>query len=180
MQNKFKKTVILCLSLLLLTACGVQDIWDNDPHIDESRNAETSKITSISDLTDTDHFRNGALEHILEGEINRHGDAVGFHYDGLPSKQGKVIQGTETKPNEFGVYEAKIEVNGTAKTSNGGKSTLFPEDWNAQQVVDAINESFNEKTLVSGNTYEGLTSDGMVIRMYLDEQDRIISAFPVY
>jgi hypothetical protein len=175
-----KKITIAAFCLFLLTACGLEDFWDNDQHIDEQLNSETSGINSIADLTDTDYFRPGALEHILEGEINKHGDAVGFHYDGLLTKKGKVVQGTETEPDEFGVYEAVVEVKGTIKTSNGGKSSLFPADWNAQQVVDAINESYEEKTPITGNTYEGLTSDGMVIRMYLDQQGKIISAFPVY
>lgn len=177
---QLKKTVILLFSLCLLTACGIQDIWDHDNNTDDTSGSDTTGINSISDLRDTDNFRSGALAHILEGEINKHGDAVGFHYDGLPTKKGSVIQGTKTKPNEFGVYEAQVEVDGTVKTSNSGKSSLFPEDWNAQQVVDAINESYDEKTLITGNTYEGLTSDGMVIRMYLDQQNQIISAFPVY
>ncbi|MDY0396148.1 EndoU domain-containing protein [Virgibacillus halophilus] len=137
-------------------------------------------IASISDLQDTGHFRHGALAHIFEGEINRRGDAVGFHYDGLPTKKGRVISGTKSKPNRYGVYEAKVEVNGVKKKSNRGKSTLYPEDWDAQQVVDAINEAYEAKTFVSGNTYEGLSREGMRIRMYLDNNDKIISAFPIY
>lgn len=147
---------------------------------DVQKNSQSTNITTIADLHDTAYFRDGALIHIFEGEVNGQGDAVGFHFDGLPTKKGNVIQGTETNPNPLGVYEAKVEVDGTAKTSNSGKSTFFPKEWDAQQVVDAINQAYDEKTKVSGNTYEGLTSDGIVIRMYLDQQDRIISAFPTY
>ncbi|MEW9675734.1 EndoU domain-containing protein [Lentibacillus sp. L22] len=176
MLNRLKTIVILVISLCFLTACGIQEIWGDNSSADHTN----VTITSISDLQDTDNFRNGALEHIFEGELNSRGNAVGFHYDGLPTKKGEVIPGTETKPNEDGVYEAKIKVNGTTKKSNGGKSTLFPKDWNSQQVVDAINEAYDAKTFISGNTYEGLTADGMVIRMYLDQNEKIISAFPVY
>ena len=49
-----------------------------------------------------------------------------------------------------------------------------------QNVIDAINESYDARTYINGNTYEGITSDGLVIRMYLDQQDKIISAFLVY
>lgn len=140
----------------------------------------TTEDISIEDLEDTDVFKNGALEHILEGELNRKGNAVGFHYDGLASKKGKVVEGTETEPNEHGVYEAKVEVSDVAKTSNSGKSTFFPKEWTAQDVVDAINEAYEHSSFITGNTYEGLTDEGIVVRMYLDNNEQIISAFPVY
>lgn len=159
--------------LLLLTGCGLNG--DSDV-----ASPQQTEIATISDLQDTGHFRAGALAHIFEGEINRRGDAVGFHYDGLPTKKGRVIDGTKTKPNRHGVYEAKVEVDGVKKRSNGGKSTLYPEEWDAQQVVDAINEAYETKTFISGNTYEGLSREGMRIRMYLDNDDKIISAFPIY
>ena len=128
----------------------------------------------------TDYFRDGALEHILEGELNGRGQAVGFHYDGLPTKKGEVIAGTETEPNEYGIYEAKVEVSGVEKASNSGKSSFFPDEWNAQQVVDAINEAYDDRNFMTGNTYEAFTSEGVLISMYLDQNDKIISAFPIY
>ena len=120
------------------------------------------------------------MEHILEGELNARGIAVGFHYDGLPTKKGEIIPGTESKPNKQGVFEAKVKVSGEAKQSNGGKSTFFPNEFTAQEVVDAINEAYATSTYLSGNTYEGLSLDGIHIRMYLDKNNKIISAFPVY
>lgn len=165
------------MSMFLLVGCGIlEDILNIT---EENANQELSVIT-IDELEDTDHFRKGALEHILEGELNGRGQAVGFHYDGLPTKKGEVISGTETDPNEHGVYEAKVEVSGIAKTSNGGKSTFFPIKWNAQEVVDAINEAYEARSLKTGNTYEGLTVEGQIVQMYLDQNDKIISAFPVY
>ncbi|MDY0406110.1 EndoU domain-containing protein [Virgibacillus sp. 179-BFC.A HS] len=171
----YKKWLLLLCSILILSGCGAQLNG-----IGDGAENQTHDIQSIADLHDTSHFRKGALEHIFEGEINRRGDAVGFHYDGLPTKKGDVIDGTETDPNQYGVYEAKIEVDGVKKKSNGGKSTLFPDEWDAQQVVDAINDAYEARTFISGNTYEGLTKDGMPIRMYLDQNKKIISAFPVY
>lgn len=171
---------LLSLSAFLLAGCNLElliDINDNDY---EHNQAENEIVTAISDLQDTDHFRHGAVEHILEGELNKEGEAVGFHYNRLSTKKGEIIAGTETEANKFGVYEAEVIVNDVAKTSNHGKSTFFPNEWDTQHVIDAINEAYNVKTLISGNTYEGLTADGMRIRMYLDDHDKIISAFPVY
>lgn len=181
-MKKISHVIMLLLSVFLLTSCSLDGILNengdqnqNDHH---DNNSET--ILSLDDLEHTEAFRKGALEHILEGELNRKGQAVGFHYDGLPTKKGTIISGTETEPNEYGVYEAEVEVSDVAKTSNGGKSTFFPDEWTAQDVVDAINEAHENSTLITGNTYEGLTDDGLVIRMYLDQHDQIISAFPVY
>lgn len=179
MLTHFRGLIILLLSLFILTSCTLEDIEDLlFEEIVEFE--ETVENISIYDLENTDIFRNGALAHILEGELNGRGQAVGFHYDGLESKKGKIIEGTETSPNEFGVYEAKVEVSGVEKTSNAGRSTFFPIEWTAQQVVDSINDAYGVKEFKNGNTYEGLTSEGQVIRMYLDQNKLIISAFPVY
>lgn len=178
MLVKLRNMLLVSLSVLLLVSCSIDDVISEV--LDSPEEIKSGENISIADLEETDYFRDGAIEHILEGELNRRGQAVGFHYDGLPSKKGKVIEGTETEPNELGVYEAKVEVSGVAKTSNGGKSTFFPLEWTSQDVIDAINEAYIERQFISGNTYEGLTSEGQAIRMYLDDKDLIISAFPVY
>lgn len=160
--------LLISLIIFVLSGCGLEDRLDS------------TEVTPINEVEQTEYFRDGALEHILEGELNRHGQATGFHYDQLPTKNGEIIEGTETKENEFGVYEAEVIVSDVKKNSNGGRSTFFPDDWDTQEVIDAINEAYDVKEYINGNTYEGLTTDGLIIRMYLDQQDKIISAFPVY
>lgn len=117
----------------------------------------------------------GGLEHILEGVVNGQGKAVGFHYEGMPNSKGKVIN--RSKPNKYGVYEATIEVDGTIKSV---KSTMFPKEWTPQNVVDAIQEAYKNKTLKKGNTYEATLSSGMKIEMFIDKKGKIISAYPKY
>ncbi|MGM8365963.1 EndoU domain-containing protein [Virgibacillus sp. W0181] len=173
MQNKLKFCLFLILSLIILAGCTVDQGSDN---ID----AYNAEVTSINELDATDHFRNGALEHILEGEVNAKGQAVGFHYDRLPTKKGEIIPGTKTDPNKEGVFEAAITVNGVEKAGNNGKSSFFPDDWDTQEVIDAINDAYETKVHINGNTYDGLTNDGVHIRMYLDQNEKIISAFPIY
>ena len=137
----------------------------------------------ISDLKNIYNFNRGALEHILEGEVNAKGYATGFHYEGIVGSKGKIIPGTKKSFNQFGVYEAKVEVNGLLKTSNGGLSTFFPKHWTPQEVVDAINEAFNNKVFVQNtrNTFRGETSCGMQIEMFIDNKtNKIISAYPKY
>src|SRR5699024_2034410 len=169
--------IFLPLGLLIffvLASCGLEDIYSNN---DEQR---VNAVTPLEDLVETEYFIESALPHILEGELNRKGQAVGFHYAELPTRKGEVIEGSETKEDEHGIYEAKVSVDVVEKTSNNGKSTFFPNSWDSQDVVDAINEAYETKDFISGNTYEGMTEEGIIIRMYLDESDKIISAFPVY
>src|SRR5690625_3845570 len=145
------KSIIYILFLFLvfsLASCSFKDNILLETHSD-------NEVTLMSELKRTDYFRPGALEHILEGELNRKGQAVGFHYDQLPTKKGEIIDGTKTNPNDYGVYEAKITVEGVEKTSNRGISSFFPDTWDTQDVVDAINEAYEMKQFISGNTYEG-------------------------
>ena len=147
-----------------------------------SQDVETSYVKSIADLKNTDNFTDNALEHILEGEINKRGKAVGFHYEGFPTTKGSVIKGTKSIPDDFGVYTGSVEISGVPKTSNGGQSTFFPESWTSQEVVDAINEAFTNREFVQGtrNTYIGELKNGMQIEMYIDNvKNKIISAFPI-
>jgi len=175
MCKKLLYSFVVSLGLsFLLIGCNVDigPINKNDTSL--------SEVTDLNDLENTEHFRDGALEHILEGELNKKEQAVGYHYDQLPTKKGDIVEGTETKPNKYGVYEAEVIVNDVKKTSNNGKSTFFPDDWDSQDVVDAINEAYQSKTFINGNTFEGLSEEGMAIRLYLDNEENIISAFPIY
>ena len=94
---------------------------------------------------------------------------------------GNVIEGTkEPVLNKSGVYEAKVEVNGILKKANGGNSTFFPDHMSPQEVVDTINEAYEARVFDtnSRNIYEGISKNGMKITMYLDSNEKIISAFP--
>lgn len=200
-MNNIKKLLILCFVGVLLIGCSLNSneiVEDNSvqnkdgvtsdkgSNIEEKNDVKkkderkTSDIESVDDLKRTDNFRNHALAHIFEGEINGRGQAVGFHYEGLPTAKGEVVEKSRTPKNKVGVYEAKVVVSNVNKQSNQGKSSFFPNDLDAQKVVDEINKAYELKEHVTGNTYEGLSDQGIVIRMYLDNNNKIISAFPVY
>lgn len=171
MKNRLLRLFLLTVVIFLMSSCSL---------LNEERTDVNESVTLIDELVEVDYFRDGALEHILEGELNRRDQAVGYHYDKLPTKKGEIISDTETEPNEFGVYEAKVTVNDVEKQGNNGISSFFPDEWDTQDVIDRINEAYEEKVYITGNTYEGLTDEGIVIRMYLDDEEKIISAFPVY
>ncbi|MDL2419384.1 EndoU domain-containing protein (plasmid) [Bacillus shihchuchen] len=79
---------------------------------------------SMWDLKNTEKFSSRAIEHIFEGEINSKGQAVGFHTEILTinNTRGSIIPGTEQDFNEYGVYKAKVKINGIPKR----KTTDFP------------------------------------------------------
>lgn len=173
LSYKLKYVLLSLLSLFLLMACSIEDdLVQSDTN--------NQKVTPITELIETENFKSNALEHILEGELNYKGQAVGFHYSQLESKKGEIINNSQTELDENEVYEAKVRIKDVNKTSNNGKSTFFPDDWDTQDVVDAINEAYDNRTHINGNTFEGLTAEGIIVRMYLTEQNQIISAFPVY
>lgn len=179
-MKKLLQMIAILTSLFLLFGCAAlldELLADND---EDHFTTNEEIVTPLSEVTGTDIFQKGALEHILEGELNRKGSAVGFHYDRLPSKKGEIIEGSQSGEDEHGVYEAEVKVSGVEKTSNRGRSTFFPDDWDTQDVVDAIHEAYDNREFLQGNTYEGLTDEGIIIQMYLNNNDQIISAFPVY
>lgn len=131
-------------------------------------------ISPTNELVKQGTKENG-INHIFNGEILKNGNANGFHYERTPNSNSKIV-GDLDPSNEFGVYQAKVEIDGILK---GPKSTFFPKDWTPQQVIDAVNEAFNNKMDIKNNRYLGKTSDGMTIEMIL-RNNKVISAYPVY
>lgn len=127
----------------------------------------------LSTLSNTEHFTEGAIKHIFEGEVNRKGEAKGYHHEGVGGTPGKVIPGTRTEPNANGVYRGNVKVDGVVKR---GFSTFFPREWSPQQVINAINEAYGNKRYVSGNRYYGY-SGNIKIEMFITNE-KILSAFP--
>ena len=148
-------------------------------------------IQSIASLRKLNIYKGNAVEHVLEGNINNAGAAGGFHH--IDSSVGIVDSILNTKTiNGLEIYEAKVTINGVRKL---GKSTMFPDKWSRQQVIDAIEEANVNKQFVKNeintyndiqnNVYRGTTNSGLTIEMYIEQnvnsQDfgKIISAFPV-
>lgn len=136
-------------------------------------------ITSIDDLVDTENFTDTALNHIFEGEINKNGKASGYHVENFPNTRGSIIPGTKTEANELGFYEGKVMVDGVEKTAYGGISTFFPVNWGYQKIVDVINEAYENRKHLQRNEYFFDFPEGYEIHMYLNSNNKIISAFPV-
>ena len=165
-------------ALLVSQKVGYEDVWDLR-NVGDALETSYGKST-LNSLKNTENFTDSAIEHIFEGQVNARGKAVGYHYEGIEGTSGNVIPGTESSTNNFGIYKAKVEVNGIPKTANGGFSTFYSKNLSPQQVVDAINEAYSNCELKLGtrNTYQGVANNGMKIDMFLDQSGKIISAFP--
>lgn len=192
-MKKIFKYWLITLITLLLVACGnhsnvaIPDHELNNPTVtteESQKNARTSTQTQTKfnpetfdtdDLKRTHIFVKNGLEHIFFGSINRDGKATGYHYEGL-APDVTIIESTRSKTDRHGVYRAKITIDGEPKKAY---SSFFPQEWTPQEVVDAINEAYKNSEHVSGNIFEG-ESQGIKIQMYLTNDDKIISAFPIY
>ena len=164
---------------------GFKQYIEKEKSILDSWNQNTSKskmynMDDLANLKHTENFTEKSLIHIFEGDINKSGQAGGYHYDMVEGTSGSIIEGTKSPAlNDAGVYEAKVEVNGIPKEGNDGYSTFFPDHMSPQEIVDTINEAYSNKVLAYGNKYIGKSSNGLKIGMYIRKSDgKIISAFP--
>ena len=148
-------------------------------HLDELEKPKYSQ-EDLDGLERIDNFRPSAIDHIFNGEINSRGHATGYHYEGIEDSPGKSIEGTKTELDENGVYKATVEVDGVLKVGNGGASSFYPEDMSPQEVIDSINEAYDSRVHLRGNTYIGEVNGKFDVEMYLDDDEKIISAFPIY
>ena len=137
-------------------------------------------MADIKKLKNTEHFAKNTLAHIFDGTINSKGKATGYHYSKVSDSKGEIIAGTESKKDSRGVFTAKVKVNGVKKN---GFSTFYPESWTPQQVVDAINEAYqdalSDKSNPHGSLWIGYSGE-LEIDMYLDSSKKITTAYPIY
>lgn len=155
----------------------------NDESSSSSGGHQAQLVYTMDDvkaLKRTNIFAANAIEHIFDGTINSKGKATGYHYDNIDGSKGSIIPGTASKPDKNGVYTAKVEVSGVKKN---GFSSFYPDSWSPQQVVDAINEAYedalSDKSNKQGDLWIGYAGD-LEIDMYLNNKKLITTAYPIY
>lgn len=206
LKNIVKSLIVFLLSINIFGLCGCVDVdvdavindlnkvieaemaseaEDESDVLNDLSTAEVSIVqgytkSDLENLKNIENFKNSTIEHIFLGTINNQGNATGYHYDMVEDSPGQIIDGTKSENDKNGCYSAKVMVNDVKKMSNNGYSTFFPDTMSPQQVIDAINEAYENCELVPGtdNIYMGLTHDGIEISLYLDGKGRITSAFP--
>ena len=165
-------------------------VSENSQNADASQNEENqTQISEISGyymediykLENVDYFASGTIEHIFDGTINKKGNATGYHYTMVLDSKGKIIDGTRSEEDKNGIFTGNVEVDGVKKN---GFSSFYPESWSPQQVVDAINTAYDEAISNPDNPnskslWIGHYGD-IEIDMYLDSDQKITTAYPVY
>lgn len=173
-------------ALQTVAASSAEETKPAETKTAETKPAETEPAAErrwtqadLKDLKNTKNFTKSAIPHIFLGEINSRGVGAGYHYEGIEDSPGKVIEGTRGKPDSHGVYTGKVEVDGVKKTGNRGYSTFYPIYMTPQDVVDAINQAYENAEPIGNDLYAGITDDGIEIDMYLTSKGKITTAYPV-
>ncbi|WP_045925357.1 T7SS effector LXG polymorphic toxin [Bacillus siamensis] len=143
--------------------------------IEEQKESVLRKSVNSNFSTGKSKYTAGTMKHIYHGEVNKRGKAVGYHHESMMG--GKIIPGTEKKPDKNGVYMAKVEVGSVKKIAD---SSFFPREWNRADVLKAIDEAYHTRKQVRSNKYRGITSTGIKIEMYLNSDGTIATAYPLY
>ena len=142
----------------------------NNQNNNSSTNGNNSSYSSF--ITDYN------LDHILSGNINRRGEATGFHH-ALSSKDPltKVINITK-QANSCGVYVAKVQVKGKTKQAF---SSMFPDKLNKSDIIDILKVSY-DKAIAKGSGSVVTVDSGSCfkISIILDNYKKIITAYPIY
>lgn len=175
MKNRnIQKWLIPALALLVIAALFLL----NRPELPQAE-PDIRTAADLVNLKNTDLLPEETITHIFLGTVSEQGKASGYHYDGIEDSPGAIVEGTRSEPDQYGVYTAKVTVDGIGKSGNKGYSTFYPDDFTPQQVIDAINEAYENKVLLEGSLYAGLTENGIEIDMAIDESGKIITAYPV-
>ncbi len=125
------------------------------------------------------------LDHVLFGEINPKGKAVGFH-----SRPGGIDPGTArvsqrlTPPDANGIYTGKVEIFDSAKNqwiAKRGFSSFYPDRLSAKEVEGAIRNAYADALRrgdIANGAWTGDSGLGFKIQGYVNN-GKISTAFPV-
>lgn len=147
-----------------------------------SQSLDTNEILAysedyVAELTEK------SKQHILWGEINKSGRAVGGHFYGAIERGTlRIRPNTKVEERDFDIIRAFIDIRGDDGQwiQKSAKTTFFPRNWSENDVLNAVSRAFRNKKFVGDNEFHGASGSGFDIRMHLktDGSDEIITAFP--
>jgi hypothetical protein len=116
------------------------------------------------------------LTHVFAGEINRHGNPVGFHSrpGGIDPPRNGIVR-LVGRPNRAGVYTAVVWIGRRDQTKF---STFYPDRLTRPLVIAAILNAYRQGRR-RGERFSGPSGQGFTIEGYL-QNGRISTAYPVY
>ncbi|HJZ23959.1 MAG TPA: EndoU domain-containing protein, partial [Candidatus Babeliales bacterium] len=121
------------------------------------------------------------VRHIFDLAVRSNGRIYGFHHDYLNNLQQRSSYQLLNKvfgPN--GEYRANVLVDSVVSKNK----TFFPSSWTHEKVIAKIGEAMGnltfEKIEEAGRSiFEGITTEGIKIRLIIDELTKIVSVYPV-
>ncbi|MDF2094576.1 EndoU domain-containing protein [Aquibaculum arenosum] len=90
------------------------------------------------------------LTHLFCGEINRRGDAVGFHATLGEATPGEAEIDKVLRPRDaHGIYVARVcQPNAPGRQCK--RSTLFPDDLDGEEILAAVLEAYHQRQWLDG------------------------------
>ncbi|MCQ9284659.1 EndoU domain-containing protein [Priestia aryabhattai] len=126
--------------------------------------------------------------HLFDGQIQDDGSLGGLHYKGVDminpltnvEHEIRNSMNPQTKVVDAKISKIGKDANGhSVKYIKRNPSTMFPRHMSPGEVIDSVNEAYiDAKYTGKGNQWRGVSSKGLPVILYLDDNYRIISAFP--
>jgi hypothetical protein len=122
------------------------------------------------------------LVHIDYGEINRHGEAVGYHHrpNGV-DPPGARVEGIVQPPDASGVYRARVALRDPMTgvwIDKKAPSTFFPDAMTDNEIIDAVLAAFQAGRRRGDGQFIGASGRGFAIEGWY-QNGRINAAYPL-
>jgi hypothetical protein len=122
------------------------------------------------------------LAHIDLGEINRHGEAVGYHHrpNGVDPPGARLRQIVQP-PDRSGIYRARVTLRdpGTGGwIDKKAPSTFFPDALSDDEIIAAVLAAFRDGVRRGDGQFVGGSGRGFAIEGWY-QNGRINSAYPL-
>jgi RHS repeat-associated protein len=124
--------------------------------------------------------------HLFHGEINRRGNAVGYHHRPGGQDAATARATVVDPPNAQGVYMGRVEVFDPATNTWVRKnspraydSSFYPDAWSRDRVLLEVRGAYGARNVTRGNYWEGTSPSGVRIGGYLNPDGSINTAFPI-
>jgi hypothetical protein len=120
--------------------------------------------------------------HIEKGEINRRGEAVGYHHrpNGIDPPGAKVMRIVQP-PDANGVYRARVALRDPMSgewLDKRAASTFFPDAMSDDAVIAAVLAAYHEGRMRRDGEFIGQSGHGFMIEGWY-HAGRIVAAYPL-
>ena len=122
------------------------------------------------------------LAHIDQGEINRHGEAVGYHHrsNGV-DPPGARVERIVQPPDASGVYRARVALRDPMTgiwIDKKAPSTFFPDAMSDNELIEVILAAFQTGHRRGDGQFIGASGHGFAIEGWY-QNGRINAAYPL-